>query len=375
MLNKKANLKIIHLLYSGLGGHSSVFFSLREADSARAFTHVPIFGGVESLYPATLEKCVNEAIPYISLLKAPGLDISFYKKILYTLRQEKPGIIFLHGAGFILPAFLYKLIYPSVKVIVRDTQAAHLKTKLDWTFLFIGYLICNKMIFLTSESRNKLKQKLLFLFCSSKVAIVANGINIKTFSPATVARDRNVINIGMQSRLQDIKDHPSLIKAFKKVVDIYPQINLQLHIAGTGTTLQSLEDMVKQLGLNTNVHFWGMLNEHELIKFCQNLNIYVHATYGETMSNSILQAMSCGLPVIASDVWGVNNMITDNVTGILYKSKDVDQLVEKIKYLINDPSLSRRLGSAARKEVEKKYSAEDMYKAYKEIFIEMINKR
>ncbi|MDB5118127.1 MAG: hypothetical protein JWQ79_3619 [Mucilaginibacter sp.] len=366
--------RIIHLLYSGLGGHSSVFFSLREADRSNSYDHIPVFGGIESLNPDSLNRCIKEDIPYCFFKKKQGIDVRFYTKILKSMIRQKPDMIFLHGAGFILPVIFYWLRYPQVKIIIRDTQAAHLKTFSEWVFLGIAHLICHKTIFLTEESKKSLQEKFPIIYSPSKTAVISNGINIDKFSNSLIKKKNDSINIGMQSRLQAIKDHPSLIKAFNKIIKLYPQYQLQLHIAGDGQTMDDLKKMVFELDLSENVFFWGMLNEKKLTDFLQHLDIYVHATFGETMSNSILQAMSCGLPVIASNVWGVNNMINDGYTGVLYESENVDQLSDKIKFMIENPIIAKRIGDAARVEIENKYSSKIMSQNYEKIFREISSK-
>ena len=111
-----------------------------------------------------------------------------------------------------------------------------------------------------------------------------------------------------------------------------------------------------------------MLNENDLIDFMHSLDIYVHASFGETMSNSIMQAMACGLPVIASDVWGINNMISDSENGILFRSKDEIHLYECMCKLIYDKEFRKKLADNARLYAEREFSSEMLFNKYSQLF-------
>ena len=111
-----------------------------------------------------------------------------------------------------------------------------------------------------------------------------------------------------------------------------------------------------------------MLEEKALVIFLQQLNIYVHASLGETMSTSIMQAMACGKPIIASDVPGINNMIENNVTGVLVPAKNAGAMVEAIMLLINNPMLANKLAANAFNFALENYSNKKMLDNYKTIF-------
>ena len=100
----------------------------------------------------------------------------------------------------------------------------------------------------------------------------------------------------MQSRLQPNKDHMPLIRAFAQICKCFPEKQFHLDIAGNGSTYIEILELIKQMGLSKFVTLYGTLVKFELLDFLNNLDIYVHCTHGETMSNSIMQALSCGLP-------------------------------------------------------------------------------
>ncbi|MGH2553922.1 MAG: glycosyltransferase [Chitinophagaceae bacterium] len=360
--------KVIHLLYSGLGGHGSVFFSLIKADKNREFHTEAIFCGIEEVRKDYKEQCHQWGVPYQFVPKRIGFDPMIFLRLFRAFRKAKPDVLFLHGATFILPALFYKKVHGKIKIIVRDTQAHHLKTRREKYWLWLAARHSDRLVFLTKESLAGAAQKINNLSLLNKAVVISNGLDTDLYSPVPEKNMKEKVVIGMQSRLQPIKDHVTLLKAFALLKEKLPDFHLSLRIAGDGETRKTLESLAKELQIENQTEFCGMLNEKDLIDFMHSLDIYIHASFGETMSNSIMQAMACGLPVIASDVWGINNMICNNETGILYKSEDESQLFNYMEQLINDTPLRTRISANARDYAVKEFSMQNIFKKYKELF-------
>jgi glycosyltransferase involved in cell wall biosynthesis len=173
----------------------------------------------------------------------------------------------------------------------------------------------------------------------------------------------------MQSRLSETKDHTTLVAAFYKLLknnQFTKQV--KLFIAGDGICRFALEQQVKNLGIEDSVIFTGMLEEAALPSFINSLDIYVHATLGETMSTAIMQVMACNLPIIASDVLGVNNMIKHEQNGLLVPAKDPEKLYQSLLQLIQDKSKANCLANAAFIFAIENYSNQKMLNSYNRIF-------
>jgi len=360
---------IQHYLFSGLGGPGGVFFSLVEADKQREFDYRALFCGVEEVREEYKANCLRLNIPYSYLRKKKGFDLGAYFSTFRHLRRNKPAVTFIHGVSYcIIPAFWYKLTRPRAKIIVRDTQAHHLKTRVEWFWMFFCLLLAKRIVFLTDASADGIKKKFGWWARRKKFVIIPNGLKIEDYKILNEFSVDGPIEIGMQSRMQPIKDHPLLLKAFKLLKEMNPGHPLHLQIAGDGETFQAVKTLRAELGLVDSVTLHGMLNAPALHTMMESLDIYVHATMGETLSNSIMQAMAGGIPVIASDVWGVNNMITDGGNGLLYEPGNAQQLATKLNGLIHDVEKRKRLGANARKFAEENYDNAVMFRRYKELF-------
>ena len=110
------------------------------------------------------------------------------------------------------------------------------------------------------------------------------------------------------------------------------------------------------------------LNETELIQFLNSLDVYIHASFGETMSTAIMQAMACGLPIIASDVPGINNMIEAEKNGILVPIKNEVVLSEKMQTLISNYTKKDALSNQALEYAQIHFSKERMFQEYAQLF-------
>lgn len=363
-------MKVLHILYSGLGGHGNVFFSLIDADIKNSFAYEALFNGVENMREEYIQRCAQRNIFYKYVKKVPGLDINYFRQIMRIVKDSNPDIIFLHSSSYILPVALSKFFYNlKATIIIRETQANKLKTKMEWLWLSIGLLIGDHCVFLSDNYKKEIKKSLPIFYKEKKVSVIPNGINLKKFVPVTHIEGDTIV-IGMQSRIIAIKDHITLIKAFSLLKND-PELknkDLILKIVGDGDYLPVLISLVNELNLNKMILFPGLMNEDQLVIFLNELDIYVHASLGETMSTSIMQAMACKKAIVASDVPGINNMITNNIDGILYKVKEEVDLYNKIKVLIMSPDIKLKISENAELHAKQNFSNEAMFLKYQLLF-------
>ena len=361
-------MKILHVLYSGLGGHGNVFFSLVKADVQQKFEYQALFNGIEPVRGEYIQRCNALNIPFKTVLKSPGLDLNYYKQLYLQIRASNADVVFVHSSTYILPAFLASLFAKKkCRIIVRETQANHLKTKQEWFWLGVALLLTHKIVFLSDAYNLQVKQKFGFLYRSSKSVVIPNGIDLEKFQP----NQREVsteINIGMQSRLVAIKDHRTLIAAFNLLQDRYPHQRFKLSIAGDGECMADLTQYANSMQAKNQIFFTGLLSESALIDFMYTLDIYVHASFGETMSTAIMQAMACGLPVIASDVNGINNMLQHEKTGILVPVKNVEAMAVALQLCAFDKTLSQKIALNASQFATSHYANAAMFNKYLPVF-------
>lgn len=361
-------MKILHIAFSGLGGHGSVFFSMADADTEKAHQLEVIFFGNEEVNKEYIQKAEQRNIPWYYVQKKPGFDFASYRSIEKIIKQSQPDILFLHSSSYILPA-KKALLFSSkkIKLIVRESHANHLKTMLQWFGLAFSLLVAGKVVFLSTEYRNYIKKKFSLIFSNKRTAVIPNGVDLSVYKPSA-KEESPFIKIGMQSRLTEIKDHTTLISAMALLLKNETAKSLKLYIAGDGTCMTALQKQARDLGIEEAIIFTGMLKETELPAFINSLDIYVHATLGETMSTAIMQVMACRLPIIASDVPGVNNMVTHGQLGLLVPPKNAEALKVAILQLVNNKEQAAQLAENAHNFAKENYSNKVMLQRYNEIF-------
>lgn len=363
-------MKVLHLLYSGLGGHGSVFFSLVKADSEHFFEYEAVFNGIEDIREEYIKRCVEKNIPFIFIKKQPGKHLSFYSRIFNAIRMAKPDILFLHGSMSVPAAIAAKVLQgKKSKIIVRQTQAFHLTTNSERMALKVSMLLADRVVFLSHDYRTAVAESLGSFYQPKKVAVIPNGMDLSFFKPILDKPKREKLVLGMQSRLVAIKDHITLFKAIGILISRYPDMDLHLLIAGDGEYRFFLQEVVEKARLTKNISFMGLKNEDELPEFLHSLDIYIHASLGETMSTAIMQAMACGLPIIASDVDGINNMISHGQTGILVPVKNEFAMADAIYDLSVDEEMQKKLSEKARLYAVEHFSNGRMFESYKRIFL------
>jgi len=351
--------KVVQSLYSGLGGHASVVFSLLDTDFIDESDNVLVFFGIEEILESHKKKSIDLNIKYFSLLKKSKQYLKPFNNFKKILIEENPDVIIIHGSELIFPAIKFSK-RKTTKVIYVEHEPNHTKTILEKLQTYYALKYANTVICLNNIYKTQLESK---LNSNTIINVIPNGIDVNKFCP--IKKRSEIKTIGMAARLTNTKDHKNLIYAFSTLLKSNPDI--QLKIAGTGNLEDKMKNYVSELNITNSVQFLGLLNEMEMIDFYQNIDLYVHATYSETLSTSILQAMSCGLIVITSDIENNKSLIEDSKDGLLYKDGNPDSLFSIINKVVNSYNKYSYLEKNARRKIEKYYSNKIMANGYKKL--------
>lgn len=356
--------KVVQILYSGLAGTGAVFFSMVNSIAGKSIEHHAIFYGVEPLRNEYKIKCKQLGISFYYFHKKAGLDFSTQNSIRKLIGNIKPNAIISHSMQTIFACYGHRFRNSNCKLIVVEHHANQLKTQRLWTLSKLNLRLSDHIVYLTENYKNEIETKLGSTFKKANYSIIPNGISLNVFKPDLNKQNKNEISLGILSRLTPDKDHPTLLKALKLLEkkNYFPK--LKLYIAGGGATQSELENQTSKLGLEKQVVFTGFLDENQIVSFLQSLDIYVHPTFGETMSTAIMQAQATGLPIISNDVKGINNVITDNQNGLLVPLENEKYLAQKIDQLILDKSLQKKLSNASLKYAQENLSSEVMADKY-----------
>ena len=184
-----------------------------------------------------------------------------------------------------------------------------------------------------------LKDRLVDLGVSSeKVSVFRNGVDLEAFRPGDRQKQRMALNVSNPlfvsvGHLIERKGHHLVIEALSKVPDA------ELLIVGTGPEEAALRQLADQLGLKDRVRFLGQRPHHELKSLYGAADALVLASSREGWANVLLEAMACGTPAIATDVWGTREVVGPKQSGILVPNRDAIAIAGAMTALLADPPL------------------------------------
>ena len=173
----------------------------------------------------------------------------------------------------------------------------------------------------------------------------------------------------MVARFDAPKDHATLLRAASNLV----QHQWTLRLAGSGPLLASAKELAIRLGLEKRVEFLGECSD--VSGLLSGSHIFVLMSRSEAFPISILEAMRAGLPVVASDVGGISEVVEDGETGFLIPSGDHDTLSDRLALLLDSPGLRSALGNNARKRYVTHFTAEMMVAKTLDVYADVVKPR
>jgi len=264
-------------------------------------------------------------------------------------RFEIPYIVSLRGAD--VPGYserfslVYKLFTPLIKTIWKDASR----------------IVSN------SEGLKKLAEKTEKV---KSISVVYNGIDTQEFYPLkNNIRNENIFKIICVSRITPRKGIRYLIEAVKILREKYPQIRLE--IIGEGNEKEELIKLSAQYNLSEQVAFLGLISHNQLPRYYQNAHVFILPSLNEGMSNTMLEAIASGLPIIATDTGGTKELVSDAENGFIIKMKDPDDLVKKLEIMINNQKLRETMSIKSR-QLSENFSWQKVTQKYYKIYNDVI---
>ena len=192
---------------------------------------------------------------------------------------------------------------------------------------------------------------------NQEIGVICNGVDTEKFHPNNNKLENKKIRLVYVGRLAPEKGNNYLIEAIAGLD------NIELTLIGSGPSENDLKALAKETKVNVN--FTGRLEQEDVIKELQKSDIYVMASLKEGMSNSVLEAMACGLPIIATDAGGSVELIKDN--GFIIEKASSEAIANKLKKFSSNPRLISSMGLISRELAEKmswKNVADEYFKIY-----------
>ncbi|MEO0480155.1 MAG: glycosyltransferase [Planctomycetota bacterium] len=215
---------------------------------------------------------------------------------------------------------------------------------------------------------------------AERISLIYEGIDSSKFdgveedraaSRRTLGIADNAVVLSCAATLRPRKGQRILIEAFSRLVDEFP--NAVLVLAGEGDDRRCLLKQVTSLGLQRRILLPGTVHPARSLHAASD--IAVMASFAEGLSNACLEAGAAGLPLIVSSVGGLPEIVRDGETGFVVEPGDVDAFTDRIRTLLSDVELRRRLGAAGRRRVEQKFQVDRMADEMEHLFLRLIDEK
>jgi glycosyltransferase involved in cell wall biosynthesis len=177
--------------------------------------------------------------------------------------------------------------------------------------------------------------------------------------------------VGSIARLHRQKGIPYLLESAKQLSQEIPGI--QFLIVGGGPWKDRLTRLKSRLGLESTVHFLG--ERKDVPQLLSLFNVVVLSSLWEGLPYSLLEAGALGKPVVATDVNGVKEIITDGKTGFLVPAKSPEKLAEALRKVIEGKELAHRLGAALKEDIQERFSLARMVSDVQNLYLSLLDEK
>lgn len=293
--------------------------------------------------------------------KKPGFDASVIIKLVHLFKKEKPDVVHTHiyASKYALPAAAIAGVKKKIHTVhsMAQKEQGSLGKKVN-TFL---YRYCGVVpVALSSEVKKSIGE--VYGLQESIIPVVYNGIDLSKCIRKNDYEANGVFTIVHVGRFMKVKNHKTLIRAFARFAEKKESIRLQL--LGEGELLDEMKDYAEKLKVADKVEFLGL--QSNVYPYLNKADVFCLPSEYEGVPMTLIEAMGTGLPIVASNVGGIPDMLVNGENALLVEPNYV--AVEKaIEKLYNDVEFRIRLGNAAALRSEE-FSAKVMASSYIKIY-------
>lgn len=364
---------VVHLVYRfECGGLQTVLAECINLMPAQHYRHTVV---CLTGYTDYAEKITRLGVELHALQKSPGLGLSTHWKLWKLLRRLRPDVMHTYNISTIEYNATALLAGVPVRIHAehgRDTvemDGNHHKYNLMRRLMIP---VINAYVPVSADLAGWLRRTIGVP--ERKIAIVLNCVDTSRYAPPPPPPPSlpiplpQLIRIGTVGRIDQIKNHAGLLEAFQLLLERFPppQFDLRLSIVGDGPLLKELRDRVFAEPWADRV--WLPGTRADIADIMRSFSVFVLPSFSEGTPITILEAMATALPVVASRVGGVPQLVLDRQTGLLANSFDSKELADALSAYIKDQHLRARHGAAGRAHVLAHYSIDNMVGLYDSLY-------
>ncbi len=307
-------------------------------DTSRQFKNdgheVTVISGGDGVFGTEVK---NYGLNYIGL-DSIVRDVSLFVDIkgIISFRREikllKPDVVIIHSAKAGLVGRVALTLYKSKKIFIAHGWS-HIRTSSTLGKLLYGGIekflsfLCDRIICISKQDLKFANDTLMI--AKNKTCLLYSGVK-ESFSSRSVS-ENNICNLLTVTRFQDPKDFNTLLSALNRVHKV--RSDWVLTVLGDGQDLEYYQRKTAKLGLLNNIRFLGF--KENLDNFYKSSDLVILISKSEGLPLSLIEAMSHGKPILASNVGGVSELIDDGITGFLVPPSDPNALSKTLFNVLN----------------------------------------
>ena len=362
---------VVHLTYSlDVGGLETLLVDCINRMPPERYRHAVV---CLTRYTDFAKRITQPGVELYALGKPPGLGLGTHLAFWKLMRRLRPAILHTYNLSALEYNFSGALAGIPVRIHAehgRDASDPHgLNPKHNFLRRRLAPFI-DCFIPVSEDLRRWLGEKVGIP--AEQTLFIRNGVDTERFAAAAAGQASpwgpNDIVIGTVARIQDVKNHRGLVDAFARLRELEPSLRerLRLSIVGDGPLMGAVREQVASLGLQDVVWLPGA--RADVAALLHGFSLFALPSLAEGTPVSMLEAMACGLPVVASKVGGIPEVVTDGVEGSLVPVQDKEALARTLASYVRDPALRRQRGEAAHARVEAAFSMRAMLAEYGKLY-------
>jgi sugar transferase (PEP-CTERM/EpsH1 system associated) len=368
---------IIHVVYRfDTGGLENGIVNLINHLPVMTFRHLVL--SLTESSPTFRSRIRSGNVSYLDLHKSPGHGIKLYPRLYRLFREWRPAIV--HTRNLAALEAVVPALFAGVPVRIHGEHGwdsfdrEGTSRKYRWMRRLYSPFV-TKYVALSRQIQDYLIAKVGI--DEQRIERIANGVDTDLFFPAPNGREplqgcpfsaSELTLIGTVGRLQAVKDQLNLICAFDVLIRQFPEFKAthRLVLVGEGPLRAMLESEVLDRNLREQVWFAG--DRQDIPQVMRALDLFVLPSNSEGISNTILEAMASGLPVVATEVGGNAELICQHITGTLVPAADSNRLAQGILSYLESEDLRERHGAAGRARALAEFSIDMMMQRYSHMY-------
>lgn len=370
--------RIVHVLHSlGTGGMERVVVSVINQTRDR-YQHAVVCLADAG---AMRDEIADSSVPCVVIGKRPGKDWRAYVKLWRTLRDLRPDLVQTCNLGALDATVVAKLagarrvVHAEHGRDVSDPLGRNRKYRRMRRWL---QPCITRFVAVSDDLASWLRDDVRIR--RDKIACIVNGIDCERYARSADAGRRlladiappGALVIGTVGRLDAVKDQAGLIEAFAQLCANAGDAarDWRLVIVGEGAERARLEAQIAQVDMIDRIHLLG--NRDDVPVLLGEFDVFVLSSIAEGIPLTVLEAMAAGLPVVATRVGGVGEVVVDGETGVLVPPSTPEALAHALGALARDAGLRQRLGAAGHARAETRFGMRAMVAAYASLYDELL---